>query len=328
MAIDRKKFSIVTAIVVSLAVLPLAVKVDYITNILIVLFLYVILSQSWNVIGGYAGQMHLGLGALFGMGALTTRLLWSAGTPLPLSLLAGAISSAILAVIIGVPTLRLRSHYFAIGTLGVAIIAMTTVGNVLPGLAFLPGAYIASYNILTRYYLSLGLMVMAVAVVYLLVNSKLGLGMVCVRDDEGAAEATGVNAFKCKLQALTISSALAGLAGGGFAFYQSSLYYHMPFGLRWSFEPVLITLVGGSGTIAGPIIGSVFYVILKEIFGLALGEVNILIFGALFVLVVLFLPEGLIRLPEKLRQLSVKAGQQEAVAQESLGDRGGKGGER
>lgn len=302
MEVDGKKLIVFALIVAVLALAPAVIKGDYILNVLFMLFLYIIISQSSNIMVGYAGLLNVGQAAFFGMGALATRLTWMSGVPFYLAFLVGGLSTIALAAIIGLPALRLlRGHYFAIGTLALAIIARITMGNVFPGVSFIPGEDVVGYSLLPRYYLALALAVILIVVMYLVFNSRLGLAILATRDDEEAAQAIGIDIFKYKVAAFALSSFFVGLAGGLFAFFYISYYYYVPFGLLWSFEPILITFVGGAGTIAGPILGSLLFVALKEIFAFTLGEISILIFGIVLILVILFLPGGLVSLPGKLR---------------------------
>jgi len=209
----------------------------------------------------------------------------------------------IFALIIGHPALRLRGIYFAIGTLALAQILKITVGNVLPIVADLPAPYVAAYSLVPRYYLCLALAVIIVAVVCLLSRAKVGLGMMAVREDEDAAGAAGVNTFRQKVMAFAISSFFAGLAGGAFAFYQVSYYHDLPFNPTWTFAALLITFVGGVGTIVGPVVGAFFYVIFQEVFVRTFPELHVFVFGVLFILVILLLPGGLVELAAKIRGL-------------------------
>jgi len=298
-----KNAIIMGCILALLLLLPLLVKTDYIINFSILVYLYVVITQSWNIVGGYAGQVNIGQSAFFGMGALVTRMIWVSGVPIYIALVAGGLSSLVLAAFIIMPALRLRGAYFAIGTLALAVIIRITIGNILPDLSFLPGKYLAEYALAPRYYTSLGLMVITIAAIYLIVNSRLGLGMVAIREEEDAAGASGINIFRYKIIALSVSSFFAGMAGGIYAYYQASYYPYTPFGLLWAFEPILITFIGGMGTILGPTIGAVGYVVLKELFAITLGEVSVIVFGTLFILVVLFLPGGLIEASTKVLRL-------------------------
>jgi branched-chain amino acid transport system permease protein len=274
------------------AAFPLIIQRSDLLNLGIQIFLAVALAQSWNLLGGYAGQITLGHAAFFGLGALVTRVLWVNGAPLVLALVAGALVATAFGVLIGVPAFRLRGAYFAIGTLGLAEILRISVGNLMPEISTIPAAALASYSMLSRYYLTLALAVLCVAVVALL-----------VREDEAAAEASGVGAFRHKLLALALSTALVGLAGGAFAYYHVSYYPQHVFSPVWTFDAVLISFIGGVGTIHGPVLGALFYVILKEVLAVRLVELHLLIFGVLFILVVLFLPGGLVEAWSRVRRL-------------------------
>jgi branched-chain amino acid transport system permease protein len=300
---NKGKFSIGVIVGVILVLLPLAIASDYIINFLLLVFIYVGITQSWNILGGYTGQINIGQSAFFGVGVLTTRILWVAGTPIYLAFLAGGVAAILLAAIIGLPTLRLRGIYFAIGTLGIAVILRITIGNIFPGVSFLPGKYLATYSLIPRYYLALISMVMILGAIHKIVNSTLGLALLAIREDEEAAKAAGVNTFKYKVLALAISTFFAGLTGGVYAFYSASYYYHVPFELIWSFEPLLIAFIGGTGTIIGPTIGAAAYVALKELFAITLPEISVIVFGILFILVVLFLPGGLVEVAGKVSKL-------------------------
>ncbi|HXX33209.1 MAG TPA: branched-chain amino acid ABC transporter permease [Thermodesulfobacteriota bacterium] len=303
MSSDRRNFLLALGVAILLALVPLLTRRNDLINLMVLIFLYVCLAQSWNILAGYAGQVSLGHAAFFGLGAITTRFLWAWGCPFFLAFLSGGVVAVVFALMIGHPALRLKGIYFAIGTLGLGQILKITVGNVLPTVASLPEDYIATYNLIPRYYLFLILAVIIVAMVYWISRSKLGLGMVAVREDEEAAKASGVNTFRQKIIALSISTFFAGLAGGAFAFYQVSYYYELPFSPTWTFDALLITFVGGVGTIVGPIVGAFFYAIFKELFARTFPELHVFIFGLLFVLVVLLLPGGLVEMVSRIRRL-------------------------
>lgn len=286
------------------AALPLITDRTDLLNLGVQIFLALTLAQSWNVLGGYAGQINLGHAAFFGLGALAMRALWLADVPLGLSLGAGALIAAGFGWLIGVPAFRLRGAYFAIGTLGLAEILRITVGNLLPEISTISAAELASYNMLPRYYLTLGLAVLCVSTVALLVRSRLGLGIRAIRDDEAAAEASGVGALRHKLLALALSTSFAGLAGGAFAYYHPSYYPQHAFSPIWTFDAVLMSFIGGVGTVHGPVLGALFYVILKEVLALHWVEFHLIIFGVLFILVVLFVPGGLVEAWRRLRLIA------------------------
>jgi branched-chain amino acid transport system permease protein len=285
-----------------LGLVPLVTRRDDVLNFLFLVLLAVSLAESWNVAGGYAGQVNLGHAAFFGIGALVTRTLWLRGTPVPLARLAGAALATLVALAVGLAAFRLRGAYFAIGTLALGEISRITVGNALPEISSLPGAAIATYRLVDRYWLALVVAGVTVAAVALMERSRLGLGMEAVREDEDAAEASGVGALRVKLSAFALSTALAALAGGVFAFYHISYYPQHVFSPQWTFDAVLIAFIGGVGTLHGPALGAAFYVVLKEYLAVKWVDFHLLIFGAFFVVIVLLLPGGLVELTATVRR--------------------------
>lgn len=288
------------------ALVPFFTARNDLLNLGVQIFLAIALAQSWNLLGGYAGQINLGHAAFFGLGALVTRTLWVGGIPLFVALGAGAVVATAFGVLIGGPAFRLRGAYFAIGTLALAEILRITVGNLMPEISTISTAALASYNLVPRYYLGLALATVSVAVVAIVIRSRVGLGIQAVREDEAAAEASGVGALRHKLLALALSTALVGLTGGAFAYYHVSYYPQHVFSPAWTFDAVLISFIGGVGSLHGPILGALFYVILKEFLALRLVELHLLIFGVLFILVVLFLPGGLVEAWGRARRLFVR----------------------
>lgn len=303
MANNWKRLSLIGGIIVLVALVPLMTKRTDVLTWLTLILLYVTLSQSWNIIGGYTGQINLGHAAFFGLGALTARYLWLLfGLPLPVAILAGAVAAPLLAIIIGVPAFRLRGIYFIIATLVFAEILRHIAYTAIPVASVLPAELLAIYSLVPRYYLSLAVSVVAVAVVYIVSNSRPGLGMMAVREDEDAARTTGVSILRCKLLAFLISTALAGLAGGVYAYYYTGAYAGSLFMPEWTFDSVLIVFVGGTGTIIGPIIGSVFFVFLQQLLAVYLpGGFHLVVFGVLFIVVVLFWPGGIVELVRRRR---------------------------
>jgi branched-chain amino acid transport system permease protein len=286
-----------------LAFLPLAVRRDDVLNFVFLVLLSITLAESWNIVAGYAGQVNLGHAAFFGLGALVARTLWISGTPIALAMIAGAALATAAALVIGVAAFRLRGAYFAIGTLALGEISRTTVNNVLPEISTLPTATIGTYALSLRYYLALGLAALSVLAVAALGASRLGLGMQAIREDEEAAEASGVGALALKLIALALSTALAGLAGGLFAYYHISYYPSHPFSPHWTFDALLMTFIGGVGTLHGPVLGAVLYSVLKEYLAVRWVDFHLLIFGVLFIVIVLLLPGGLVQAGERVRRL-------------------------
>ena len=280
---------------VVLALLPAVVNRADVLILLFLVFLGVTLSQSWNVLGGFAGQVNLGHAAFFGIGAVVARSTWIGGWPYALSFASGGIVALAFAMVIGVPTFRLRGTYFAIGTLGLAEVLRITTANALPAVSSMPPPFVAAYDLTLRYELALWLAAACVGVSAWLLRSRVGLGMLAIREDEQAAQATGVGALRHKIVALGLSSLFAGLAGSVFAFYHVSYYPELPFEPTWTFDSVLPVYVGGIGTLWGPVIGAALYVIIRQQLEISLPQAHQIIFGLLFILVVLMFPGGLVQ---------------------------------
>ncbi len=295
-----------TSLIAALTVLGLLIVVGLISDNRHVLTLTIqtmvlaALASSWNILGGFAGQISLGHAAFFGLGALITRELWLGGVTLALAVAAAVGVTALAAAVVGVPMLRFRDIYFAIGTLALGVAVFITAGNLWPGITSLPAEALRNYDFTGPYFLALGVLVTTVVVSAWLRQSKVGLGMMTVRDDEEAAKATGVNAFAHKMIAFVLSAALAALAGGTFAYFSVSYYPNFAFSVIWTFEAILVVFIGGIGTIVGPLLGSVFFIVGRDILPTDIGEFQVVLFGLLFIMVVLLMPGGLTEAAERL----------------------------
>jgi branched-chain amino acid transport system permease protein len=274
---------------------------ENIWNVFFLMALGVSMGQSWNILGGFAGQTSLGHAAFFGIGSIITRTLWLHGVPFILAMIVGGVAAATFAMIIGAPTFRLRGAYFAIGTLAVAEVMRITIGQNKPLISTLPGKMIASYSLADRYWVALALAIVTTAAAYLLLRSRWSLGILGVREDQEAAQATGVHVLGHKLLALGLSALFMGFAGAVFAYKQISYYPEAPFFPTYTFEALMIAYVGGVGTVAGPVIGGIFFILVRERLSTTLTDVHQVIFGVLFVLVVLLLPGGLMEIWDRLK---------------------------
>lgn len=263
-------------------------------DLMISVLILTALASSWNILAGFVGRINLGHVAFYGLGALTTRQLWLVHeVNFVIAFILGGVVAALAAVIVSVPALRLKGIYFSVGTLAMAEALRLTVGNVLPKVSRLPGPELRGYDITPRYYLILGVVIVIVATVYWLRNSKLGLGMMAVREDEEAARSIGINVLQHTVIALVMSAFFAGLAGGAFAFFHVSYYPSFTFVPIWTFDALLVTFIGGIGTIRGPITGAVFFVVFRDILASNLVNFHLIIFGIVFIIVVLVLPGGI-----------------------------------
>ena len=280
-------------VLVAAAVAGVVFESQHVLTLTIQTMILAALASSWNILGGVAGQISLGHAAFFGLGALVTRELWLGGTALALAVVVAVVVTAVAAVVVGIPTLRFRDIYFAIGTLALGVAVFITAGNLWPGISSLPAEALRNYDFTGPYFFALGVLVATVVVSLWLKHSKLGLGMMTVREDEEAARATGVNAFAHKMAAFVISAALAALAGSAFAYFSVSYYPNFAFSVVWTFEAILVVFIGGIGTLAGPLLGSVFFIVGRDLMPTDVDEFQVVFFGLLFIVVVLLLPGGL-----------------------------------
>lgn len=286
--------------------LPLLTQQQNWLNLGFLVLLHIALGQSWNILAGFTGQTSLGHAAFFGVGALVTRWLWLTwNLPIVPALVIGGIGAALFALLIGVPTFRLRGAYFAIGTLALGEILHAVVAQTMPYIDTLPGVRIGQYDLSLRYYLAFALVLLVMASTALLLRMPVSLGLLAVREDEEAARASGVDPLRHKLLALTLSTFFAGMCGGLFAYQQISYYPQALFGVNWTFDAVLIAYVGGLGTLSGPVIGALFFVAIREWLAGFFESFNLVLFGLLFIGVVLVFPGGLVEIGQRLRRRKV-----------------------
>jgi branched-chain amino acid transport system permease protein len=310
---------LIALVLVLLPLLPFGTK-DNLT-LMISLFMVASLASSWNILAGFVGRINLGHVAFFGLGSLTTRQLWLVYEwHLVPAFILGGIVAALAAVIVGIPALRLKGIYFSVGTLAMAEALRLTIGNVLPGVSRLPGPMLRSYNdtFASRYYVSLAVMLLIVATVFWLRRSKLGLGMMAIREDEEAARSIGINVLQHSMIAFIMSAFFAGLTGSTFAYYHQSYYPSLTFGPVWTFDALLVTFIGGIGTLSGPLVGAVFFVLVRDILAANLVNFHLIIFGIIFIFMVLVLPGGFVdviaHFNRSFRRTAIKPTTQENIA--------------
>jgi branched-chain amino acid transport system permease protein len=293
--------------VVVLLLLP-AVLSSYAVTVFIFIFFYAYLGQAWNIVGGYAGQLSAGHAAFVGVGAYASALLAArAGLTPWIGMFVGGALSALLGALVGYLGFRfgLRGFYFVLLTVALAeicrIAALNTdaVGGALGYyISFTgdPRQFQFQHN-WAYYYVALGLMLAATAVVAGIERLRFGAYLTAIREDEIACEALGVNTFRYKMLAMVVSAFLTGVGGTFYAFYLFSLQPNAVFGIPLSVEIIIRTVVGGAGTVAGPILGSFILSPLAEVSRsyLAAGGwtgAHLILYGVLLIAVVLFLPHG------------------------------------
>ncbi len=288
----------------------------YQLHILVMIFIYALMAQGWNLLAGYCGQISLGQAVFFGIGAYSSAFFYAHYQVSPwVGMLIGVCISVVVAIGIGLPTFRLRGHYFAIATLVIGEICQTLVLSwELVGGA--TGVWIPidretpwlSWQFhdskLPNYYIGLTFLFLACLVVAWLERSKLGLYFRAIRDEPDAARSLGINLTRYKLTAIVISATFTSIAGTQFAQYVLVIDPETVFPLLLSILVVLMTMLGGLGTLWGPIIGASVLFPLAEgtriWFGGGGGAEDLMIYGALILLISIFYPGGLISLLRRL----------------------------
>jgi branched-chain amino acid transport system permease protein len=275
-------------------------------NLLSLVFMFMAAALAWNWLGGYVGQVSFGHAAMFGVGGfVAARLILMAGLPFPLAWLAGGLVAGAFGLVWGHPTLRLRGPYFSIATIGVGEatrLVLTywegfTGGSSGVSLPITPGL---KY---TLYWYGLYLMAVAVAASYAIRRSRLGLGLLAIKADVEAAADVGVAATFYQDVVLFLSGAVMGVAGGFYASYFSFIEPADMLGFDRSISFVLMAVIGGIGTVLGPALGAVVFVIIQQLLLASYPQLYLGLYGVLLVLVILFEPLGLSGLLLRLRRL-------------------------
>lgn len=297
-------------VAVALIAFPLVFNSPFPHHVMIIIFMYALMAQSWNVLAGFCGQVSLGHAAFFGIGAYSTGFLFYAYQISPwIGMLVGVLIAMALAVAIGIPTFRLRGHYFAIATLligeGVQIFFQrwefvgAASGIFLPIVREQPLLSFQFHGTkLPYYYIILAFLTLACFVVWRLDRTRIGYYFRAIRDEPEAASSLGVNVTLYKSFAFMISAGLMSMAGAFYCQYVLVIDPETVFPLSLSILVVLMAVMGGAGTLWGPIIGAAVLVPLSEVtriyFGGTGGTLDLMIYGALIVLICIFKPEGLI----------------------------------
>jgi branched-chain amino acid transport system permease protein len=266
---------------------------------------FVVLATAWNILGGYTGYVNFGSAAFFALGAYAAVFLHKLyPLPIPLLIVIGGGVSGIVGLGMGYLTLRLRGAFFAIATLALAVVLQTLVVN-WDYVGGSRGAYIirpAEIALIGPYIQYLFLLMLALAVIALTIargieRSQLGYGFATIRDDEIAAEASGVPTLRLKLIATTLSGALMGMAGAPFPYYIGYLQPSSAFGLEYAVNSIAMPMIGGTTSWVGPLIGAILLGSLQQIATVTISSaVNLLIVGLLLVAFVIIAPNGIVGL--------------------------------
>ena len=297
------------ALLVAVLCLPLVVKVPYFLHLTILALIWVILAQGQNLIQGFTGYVSIAQAGFMGVGAYCSTLMSvKLGWPVWLTLAIAPLFTGALAVLVGYPSLRVKGHYFAIVTLAYNMVIFTvllTWSALTGGEAGIPnvprpaeislGGLVLNFSGRTGYYyLVLTAAALATLLCALILRSRVGRVLLAIRQNETLAEAIGVSTWRYKLFAFVASAALAGLAGALYAHFTGFLNPD-PFGVDQSLNAILAVILGGSGTLTGPIVGAFAVVFLPEYLRVA-ETYRLVAYGLILVIATIFMPRGLVPL--------------------------------
>ena len=291
----RSNLSIGAAAVVVLAIAAVPwIGSDVMVQFRISTLLLAVLAQSWNIIGGYCGYASFGNSTFYGLGSYGVAIAMAQwNLPFAVGMCLGAAFAVIFAVLLGLPVLRLRGHYFAIATLALALamtaivsniaIAGQNIGLVLPPLN----------NDLMFYELSLALLVAATLTIFWLTKSRFGFGLIAIRENEEAAAVMGVNTTLYKVLAFALSGLFAALAGGIHAYWITFLDPDSAFDIGLNVKMMIMAIFGGPGTVLGPVLGAFVLSSISEVLASEVTTVAGLFYGVVVVAAVVLMPRGL-----------------------------------
>jgi branched-chain amino acid transport system permease protein len=289
------------ALAVILALAPLALPNNYYLTVLTMCCLHAVIAVGLNLLVGHAGQISLGHAGFYGLGAYTTAVLTATlGLPIPLGMAAGVLAALAVAFLVGVPALKLTGHYLAMATLGFGIILSILFNETVgitggpSGFTGIPRLTLLGYTFasdLSYYYLTAAALCLVTLLALNLLHSRLGRALRALHTSEKAAQAMGVDVARFKLFVFVLSAGFAGLAG---VLYAHFLTFIAPasFGFSFSVELIVMVVLGGMTSVPGSILGAFFLTMLPE-FLRAFENVEILLFGAILVACMMFLPDGL-----------------------------------
>ncbi len=299
-------FVLPLAVVLGLALFPFITGKDVHRETMFTVLRAIVMAVSLNIILGYTGYVSFGHVVFYGLGGYVGFYLVSEkGMSLWVALLAGGLAAGLLAWVIGAGILRLRGAYFALVTIGVneavrALIQNLDIFGGPLGLEMNFSVYKAyggpQAMLQMTYYILIGLAIIAVLLSYAVRTSKFGLGLLAIREDEDAAEVMGIIAPKAKTWAYVLSAILPGMVGALFFFRNGSIEPHEAFPLHISIEAIVMVMLGGYGTVLGPILGAAGYQVMRAflITNRYLKNIQLTVSGVLLLLIVLFIPAGLI----------------------------------
>jgi branched-chain amino acid transport system permease protein len=275
-----------------------------------VILQFVVLSVAWTILGGYAGYVNFGTNAFFGVGVYTAVMLVKAfEAPLAVQILVAAVMGSLLGLGVGVLTLRMRGIFFSIATIAVAIIIETAITNWrfvggAAGIQLSRPPVMAPFDSYVKmlFFVQALMVVIAIAVTRFIQNSRIGRGLHALRDDELAAECTGVPTLRLKILACVISGALISAGGAPAAMYLQFANPDSAFNLNYSVSVLAMSLIGGTAHWIGPVIGAIVLGTTQQFLAVTISsEINVLVLGIMLVLFVVAAPKGIIGLVGRIR---------------------------
>jgi branched-chain amino acid transport system permease protein len=295
------KAGIVVAIIAIASALPFVIG-GYQQRVLTYVLLGIVLASGYNIIGGLAGYPSFGHAVFIGIGAYATGFLMNTyGVSFELCLLIAGLLAGVFALLTGPPLLRLRGHYFAIATLGLQLAVMRAVNSV-PALGGGRGwVTIVDYGLVAFYLMFLALAVLTVGLVWVIKRSRFGYGLRALSLNEEGAELVGVPTTSYKTTAYILSAIPVGVAGALFAGWLNFINVATVFEVELSVNMILYVLLGGVGTLGGPVIGAISLEWINQTLWASLPNLHVLFYGVLIIGIVLFLPGGLVSVWEDLR---------------------------
>jgi branched-chain amino acid transport system permease protein len=286
----------------ALLLVPLTEPQGNLLRLLLVTLLWVTTSLAWNLLGGVTGQVSFGFAVFYGLGAYTSAFAINAGINPYVAFVAGGSVAAVGSILVGIPAFRLRGPYFAIATIGVNEALRIVMSNleVTGGASGYRLVATLRFSQEENYYTALGLAALAFLVSWYVMRSPFGLALRAIREDEDAAADLGVPPFLCKLAVHALAAFLTGMAGGAFARYTAYIHPDGVFAFATSVSILLMPVIGGLGTLVGPVIGAAVYSIVQEEMVVHFPQFHLLLYGGLLILIVLFEPGGLVGLCKRL----------------------------
>jgi branched-chain amino acid transport system permease protein len=306
--IPHRSLVVLASLAVVAAVLAFTVRDKFYLHVLIMMLFYASISSAWNIVGGFAGQLSLGHAAFFGIGAYTSTLLFiNTGLSPWIGMLVGATLATLVAGAIGYPSFRLRGPFFTLVTIAFAeVLRLLTLyahgltkGSIGISVPFRPAVGNFIFRQLSAYaVVAVAFLALTVLVALWIEHSRLGYYLAAIREDEDAAQALGIDAARYKLVAVLLSAFLTALGG---TFYAQYIFYIEPFqtfSLDFSVLLAMMAIIGGLGTVWGPVAGAFLVTPLQEILQARLGGelqgLHLVIYGTVLIVVVILLPQGII----------------------------------